>query len=90
MGKNLLSKYISHPVGSNYQGVLENFTGKGVCCGVSLINPEGLQLYLKETPRQEFSCKICDIFKNVYFEEHLRTASFTLNLILKTSTTYSV
>ena len=29
-----------------------------------LINPEGLQLYLKEAPTQVFSCKICDIFKN--------------------------
>ena len=29
----------------------------------------------KETPRQEFSCKYCEIFKNTYFEEHLRTAA---------------
>ena len=61
-GKNLLSKYISRTVGSNYQSVFENFTnftGKDLCCGVFLINPEGLQLYLKETPTQVFSCKIC-------------------------------
>ena len=45
---------------------------------------------LKETPTQGFPCKICDIFKNAYFEEHLRTASFTLNLIFKTSIGYSV
>ena len=55
-----------------------------------LINPEGLQLYLKETPTQVFSCKLCDIFKNAYFEEHVRTASFTLNLIFKTSTAHFV
>ena len=55
-----------------------------------LINPEGLQLFLKETPTQVFSCKICDIFKNAYFEEHLRTASFALNLIFKTSTADSI
>ena len=53
-----------------------------------LINPEGLQIYLKETPTQAFSCKIYDIFKNAYFEEHLRTAGFTLNLIFETSTAY--
>ena len=29
----------------------------------------------KETPRQVFSCKYCEIFKNTYFEEHLRTAA---------------
>ena len=55
-----------------------------------LINPEGVQLYLKETPTQVFSCKLCGIFKNAYFEEHLRTASFTLNLIFKTSTAHFV
>ena len=31
---------------------------------------------LKETPTQVFSCKICEVFKSNYFEEHLRmTAS---------------
>ena len=44
-----------------------------------LINPEGqLQLYLKETPTQVFSCKICDIFKNAYFKEHLFSVCFPL------------
>ena len=43
----------------------------------------GLQLYSKETPTQMLSCKICDIFKNTYFEEHLRmSASVTYELIL--------
>ena len=37
------------------------------------MKPEGLQLYLKETLAQMFSCEICDIFKNTYFIEHLRT-----------------
>ena len=37
-----------------------------------------------------FPVKLCDIFKNAYFEDYLRTASFTLNLIFKTSTAYSV
>ena len=29
----------------------------------------------KETPTQVFSCEYCKIFKNTYFEEHLRTAA---------------
>ena len=27
----------------------------------------------KETPTQVFFCQYCDIFKNTYFEKHLRT-----------------
>ena len=27
----------------------------------------------KETPTQVFPCEICEIFKNVYFKEHLRS-----------------
>ena len=30
---------------------------------------------LKETPTQVFSIKYSEIFKNTYFEEHLRTAA---------------
>ena len=29
----------------------------------------------KETPTQLFSCEICEIFKNTYFEEHIRRAT---------------
>ena len=35
----------------------------------------GLQLYQLETPTQMLSCKICEIYKNTFFEEHLRTAA---------------
>ena len=28
-----------------------------------------------ETPTQVFSCKICKIFKNTYFEKHLQTTA---------------
>ena len=35
----------------------------------------GQQLYLKETPTQVLSREICKIFKNTYFEEHLRTTA---------------
>ena len=31
-----------------------------------------LQRYEKETPTQVFSCEYCKVFKNNYFEEHLR------------------
>ena len=31
---------------------------------------------LKKTPTQVFSCKVCETFKNTYFEEHLRTTAF--------------
>ena len=30
--------------------------------------------FLKKTPTQMVSCEYCKIFKNTYFEEHLRTA----------------
>ena len=32
--------------------------------------------YQKETPTQVFSCEYCEIFRNTYFEEYLRTAAF--------------
>ena len=28
-----------------------------------------------------FSCEYCEIFKNTYFEEYLRTAAFLLNFV---------
>ena len=46
----------------------------------------GLQLHWKETATQAFSCEICEIFRNTYFEEHLRTtASVIYNLPKMTS-----
>ena len=45
------------------------FTEKHLCW------PASLQLYLKETPTQVFSCEYYEIVKNIYFEEHLRTAT---------------
>ena len=59
------------------------------CCGRELLEisqysqknnrvgvSEGLQLSTQAfntTPTQAFSCEYCRIFKNIYFEEHLRT-----------------
>ena len=33
--------------------------------------------FLKKTPAQVFSCKTWQIFKNIYFQEHLRTTVST-------------
>ena len=35
----------------------------------------GLQLYENKTPPHVFSCKICEIFKNTYFAEYMRTTA---------------
>ena len=35
--------------------------------------------FMKETPAQVFSSKICKIFKNTYFEEHLRETASKFN-----------
>ena len=45
---------------------------------------------LKETPTQVFSCKLCDIFKNIYFEEHLRVAAFVVNKDAMTASSVTV
>ena len=38
---------------------------------------EGLQVYQKENPpTQVSSCKICESFKNTYFEEYLEVTVF--------------
>ena len=46
-----------------------------VCLCLSLLQsskPSGLQRYYTETPTQVLSCEIWEIFKNTYFEEHLK------------------
>ena len=53
------------------------FTGKNLCWSLFLIK---LQLWepatlLKKAPTQVFSCEICKLFKNNYFEEHLWTSA---------------
>ena len=52
-----------------------NFTGKHMSWRLFLIRLQawGLKLYWKETATQMLSCKICEILKNIYFEERLRT-----------------
>ena len=36
------------------------------------------KIYYKENPPQVFSCKYCEFFKNIYFEELLRMAASAL------------
>ena len=38
-------------------------------------NNSGAQIYLKETPTQVFSCDLCELFKNSYFENYQWTAA---------------
>ena len=54
-----------------------NFTEKHLCWSLLLLELHAscLQLYWKEIPTQVLSCQICEIFKNTYFVEHLRTAA---------------
>ena len=49
-----------------------------MCWNLFLIGcrPEGVQLYQKETPTEVFSCEHCEIFKNTYFEKHLRANGY--------------
>ena len=46
---------------------LTNFTGKDLCWSLFLMK--------SQDPTQMFSCEICEIFNNIYFEEHLRTTA---------------
>ena len=55
---------------------------KHICWSLFLIKLQvfSLQLYLKETSTQVFSCEYCVIFKNTYFKEHLRMAASGLSI----------
>ena len=45
-------------------------------CSLNL-QTKRLATLLKKTPTQGFSCEMCEIFKNTYFEEHLRMTAST-------------
>ena len=66
----------SHQRYSIKKALLKSFAmspGKHLCWSPFLIM---LQLEMQvESPTQVFSCEYCEIFKNTYFEEHLRTAA---------------
>ena len=48
------------------------------CCSLFSEAATGLQLFYKEISTQVLPCKICEMFQNPYFEEHMRmTTSIT-------------
>ena len=50
--------------------------------------PQARTFIKKETPTQVFSCEISEIFKNTYFEEHLRTTTSDCELNRNSSEIY--
>ena len=64
---------------------ISQYSQEKICVGVSflikLLTLLTLTNFIKMrlTTTQVFSCGYCKIFKNTYFEEHLRTAVFALN-----------
>ena len=62
------------------RGVLKKFvkfTGKNLCWSLffNKVTSLSLQVYRKQISVHVFSCKFCEIFKDAYFVEHLRTAA---------------
>ena len=63
------------------KAILKNFskfTGKHLCWSFFFNKVADLRpatLLKKETPTQLFSYSFCEIFKNTYFVEHLRTVA---------------
>ena len=70
----------SHRRCSIKKAVLKNFAifkGKHLTWSLFLINLQAWRsATLKKTPTQLFSFEFCEIFKNTYSEEHVRTTAF--------------
>ena len=49
---------------------ISQISQESTCVGVV----QGLKLYWKATLTHVFSCEICELFKNTFFGEHMRTA----------------
>ena len=47
----------------------------------ALKKASALQRWWREASTQVLSCEYCKIFKNIYFEEHLRTTASALNIV---------
>ena len=83
----------SHQRCSLSKGVLRNFakfTGKHLCQSLFFNKVAGAacNFIKKETLTQVFSCEFCEISKNTFFTEHLRTTAsivWILMLYLLTS-----
>ena len=54
------------------KGFLENFAE---LTGKHLRRPQAYNFIKKETLAQVFFCEFCEIFKNIFFTEHLRTTA---------------
>ena len=70
LGDCLWKSRSSHRRCSTKKAVLKNFAifeGKHLCFKADL--------YQKETPTKVFCCEYCEIFKNLFSEEHLQTAA---------------
>ena len=50
------------------------YSQENICVGVSL-QASSSKILLKRNSTTVFSCEYCEIFKNTYFEEHLRTTA---------------
>ena len=77
----------SHRRCSLKKGVLRKFSkfiGKQLCQSlffnkVAGLRPQACNFIRKETLAQIFSCEFCEIFKNTFFTEHLRTTASTIS-----------
>ena len=54
---------------------LSNFRGSHLRCSIEKAVLKNFAVFQKVTLTQVFSCEYCEIFKNTYFKEHLRTAA---------------
>ena len=71
----LLSKINLRPSKTSlYVSIFRNIHMKTTVLESLFNKVAGLQACNKETPTQVFSCEYCEIFKNTYFEERLRTS----------------
>ena len=71
------------------KGVLRNFTeftGKHLCQSLFFNKVAFLRLATlleKETLAQVFFCKFCEVSKNTFFTEHVRTTAFANKMLDK-------
>ena len=66
------------------KSVLKNFanhTGKHLCWSLFLIKLQAYN-FIKKRLQHLFSSEICEIFNNIYFEEHLRVVASKFCLLM--------
>ena len=57
---------------------ISQISQKNTCVGVSGL--QACNFIKKALQHRYFSCEICNIFKNIYFEEHLRATACEVTL----------